>query len=242
MMRIDVSHSHPKKRPTAALIIWCLFGFFSATASAQVTFVHITDPHVFDDNWVDKDPTKTEDNRLDNQAALASCLWNINESIKKGSKYDFGVITGDLGIEFLVQDVDRVGENAVGTKLEKAASDFASMLALSGVSKWLVVPGNNDVLCEDPRNVRYYHTFIAAVRSALAEDGKVSIVDLCPQDNSNFSRSDVFQINGYSFIGFNDSSFKNDPKTEAVCTQTNRIDVYANFQKNYVIQVEELLK
>jgi len=244
-MRIDrpTNHSGLRKRPSHALIACCLFLFFGTTAAAQVTFVQITDPHIFDDNWVDKNPAKTEDNRLDNRAAMTSCLWSINERIKKGAKYDFGVITGDLGIEFLAADV---AKNKASAKLETAASDFASMLALSGIRKWLVVPGNNDVLCEDPENIRYYHMFIAAVSNALAKDGTVSIIDLCPQDNSNLSRwdsrSDMVQINGYSFIGFNDSSFKNDPEPDKPCLPADRIGGNANLQKNYIVQVEELLK
>lgn len=236
-------YSSHKRRPTLVLIIFCLFVFLATTASAQVTFVQVTDPHIFDDDWEEKDPAKTEDNRLDNRAALASCLWYINENIKKGSKYDFGVITGDLGIEFLVKDVASEGDRAV--KLETAASDFAAVLALSGVHKWLFVPGNNDVLCEDPKNVHYYHQFISAVSNDLVSQN-ITVVDLTPQDKSNpsrwDSRSDIVQINGFAFIGFNDSSFKNDPKPDKPCLPADRISINAETQKNYVAQVEDLLK
>ena len=124
-------------RSAQTLFLSLVFAFCGASASAQVTFVHITDPHMFDDKWVDEkkkadDPTNTEDNRLENQAALASALWHINERIKHGAQYDFGVITGDLGIEFLVQDSDKAAKAVIDARIEKAAAGLASWLTLSG--------------------------------------------------------------------------------------------------------------
>jgi|GEM_PF-2257340 len=237
-----------------ALIFLCFSVFFGATAYAQVSFVHLTDPHIFDDNWQTQNPPVDEDNRLDNQAALTSCMSEIKERMKRGATYDFGVITGDLGIEFLVQEARTSAKGAdanefekiVAKKLERAGTEFANQLALSRVKIWLFVPGNNDVLCEDPANIRYYHTFVTAVKAAFDNSNNETLArDLCPPDGSNYSKSDLIQIKGYAFIGFNDSSFKNsepDKEEQKQCPQTNRITVYAPFQKIYAVQVEDLLK
>jgi Calcineurin-like phosphoesterase len=231
-------------RLIAALAL-CLFtSAFGPAVSAQVSFVQITDPHVFDDRWENEkkksnDPTRIEDNRLDNQGALASCLWNINERIKKGAKYDFGVITGDLGIEFLVANVDK---KTADERIRLAAADLASLLILSEVPTWLIVPGNNDVPCEDPAKIGYYHQFVAEVQNALGTK-KDKLIDLTPSDSAGDSRSHWFLINGYAFIGFNDTSFKNNDDTkDKTCSQTNRITTNADRQKEYIVQVEKLLE
>ena len=242
----------PKRTTAHVLRFLCFSVFFGATAYAQVSFVHLTDPHIFDDNWQTQNPPVDEDNRLDNQAALTSCMSEIKEQMKHGEAYDFGVITGDLGIEYLVQQTRASAKDAnefeklVAKKLEKAGTEFANLLALSRVKTWLFVPGNNDVLCEDPANIRYYHAFVAAVKTAFDDpNNKTLAKDLCPPDGSNYSQSDLIQIKGYAFIGFNDSSFKNsepDKEEQKQCPQTNRITVNASLQKTYAVQVEDLLK
>src|SRR5258708_5832802 len=126
----------PKRITAHALIFLCFSVFFGATAYAQVNFVHLTDPHIFDDNWQTQNPPVDEDNRLDNQAALTSCMSEIKERIKNGEAYDFGVITGDLGIEFWTQDVGTVGEAVIAKRLEKAGTEFADQLALSRIRIW----------------------------------------------------------------------------------------------------------
>jgi hypothetical protein len=55
-----------------ALILFCLYAFLCSSARAEVNFVQITDPHIFDD------VSEAHDSRLDNKAALASCIERIN--------------------------------------------------------------------------------------------------------------------------------------------------------------------
>lgn len=243
-MRIENLNKHPIKAEHLALLFMlvALLFLFSVPARGQVTFVHLTDPHIFDDDWQDPgntDPKKREDNRLDNLAVFESCLWHINERIKYGERIDFGVITGDLGIEYLVKD------RYIDQRVRTAALDFASVLALSSISRWLIVPGNNDVLCEDPANVRYYQIFVEQVSAALRARGSpVTLDDLTPNGPANYAQSALVEIKGYNFIGFNNATFKNveaDPDN-ANCARRNRLTENAADQKQYAIQVLNLLR
>ncbi len=92
-----------------ALILFCLYAFLCSSARAEVNFVQITDPHIFDD------VSEAHDSRLDNKAALASCIERINRMAAQGGAgdgpqkmppYDFVVVTGDLGIAQLLRGVD----------------------------------------------------------------------------------------------------------------------------------------
>lgn len=95
------------KKKSAMVVLQFLFSvgvmFSPATARAQVNFVQITDPHIFDDTWPD-------DRRLEDRAALASCINQINERNKSGANYQFVVVTGDLGVEDLVRRVADKGK------------------------------------------------------------------------------------------------------------------------------------
>jgi hypothetical protein len=194
------------------LILFGLYIFLSSSAHAQVNFVQITDPHIFDDS------NEEDGSRLDDKAALASFVEKINQrvaekSAENGSPYDFVVVTGDLGIEQLLKGVD---ERERGNKLRAAAVELASMIGLSKVEKWLFVPGNNDLLDENPINIRYYNEFIEALREAVkGAENKIDITDLCAEDNSEtggqsgLAKKKFFQIRNYAFIGFNDASFMN---------------------------------
>jgi Calcineurin-like phosphoesterase len=225
------------------LLLLGLYAFFSVVIHAQVSFVQITDLHIFDD--VDK----SIDNRLDNKAALASCIDKINQKITNDYvAYDFVIVTGDIGIEPLVSPNGKENNQFIVERLRRGASDLASMLVLSKVNRWLFVPGNNDVADEQPAQVKYYHLFIASLADEvrkLRED--FEIIDLCPKENSAASsqydsRSGLFRIkekSQYAFIGFDDASFKNfDPPASA---PTRRINANFELQKKHIAQVMALL-
>ncbi|HEX6719513.1 MAG TPA: hypothetical protein VF088_20590 [Pyrinomonadaceae bacterium] len=236
------------------------------SSKAQVSFVQITDPHIFDDvHQTEKNPSQNEDNVLENRAALASLIGQINERELAGSKFNFIAVTGDLGIEALVLEPsskdktdaeketippallnDQIRDKQrelITNSLKKGARDLAGLIALSRVTLWLFVPGNNDVLGELPRHVRYYHEFMKELQASVQElNIKIKIVDLCPYDETSTganyaSTSKPFQLDGlkdYIFIGFNDSSFKN--------KKDNLIEINAAAQLNYVRQVSNQLQ
>jgi hypothetical protein len=194
----------PKSKSWRWLVLFGLYVFLSCTAHAQVNFVQITDPHIFDD-------IKEDGSRLNNKAALASFVEKINQrvaekSAEDGGTYDFVVITGDLGIDQLVKGLDETGR---GNSLKAAAVELASVIGLSKVTTWLFVPGNNDLLDEQPLNIKYYHEFIEALKETIkGAENKTEIIDLCAEGNQP-AKEEFFQIRNYTFIGFNDASFKN---------------------------------
>ena len=72
-------------------VLCALIVFFGFESNAQVRFVQITDPHLFD-----------QGEEKENKGALAACVSRLNERIAEDGDYQFAVITGDIGIESLV--------------------------------------------------------------------------------------------------------------------------------------------
>jgi hypothetical protein len=211
------------------LVFYVVFG--GSGAQAQISFVQISDPHVFDDT------SDVADNRWNDKAAFISFIEQINQQVDLKAQYNFVVITGDLGLERLVTG-DR---KQVESNLRTGAADFASMLVLSKVHRWLFVPGNNDLLNEEPKSIEYYHFFIEALSEATKKSiPDFEIKDLCPSGSDGYqSRSDVFKIEKYAFVGFDDSSFKN--FDEYGKQGQKRIDLNAGIQEKYVNQVKARL-
>jgi hypothetical protein len=236
------------------LIALALSVFFSVAAHAQVSFVQITDPHIFDD----VDPS--EGSLLEDKAALASCVEKINRMASERSAnsntwgsgtYDFVIVTGDLGIEQLLKGVD---ETERKNKIAAGAIELASLIGLSRVQTWLFVPGDNDLLDEKPENIHYYHKFIAALREAAGRmENKINIIDLCAkEDSASGDKSDPwptakpYRIGKYAFIGFDNASFKNtgdDPGATANdgASAAVPINKKSDVQKDYAAQVNRQL-
>jgi hypothetical protein len=219
------SPSHRRLSLIALLVFFVLLG---SDAHAQIQFIQISDPHLFDDI------SDGVDNRSANKSAFISSIEEINRRmIENKAQYKFVVLTGDLGLEKLVTSA-RDG-NEIEANLRNSAAEFASMLVLSRVHRWLFVPGNNDLLNEEPKTVQYYHFFIEAVKEATKKTiSDFEVQDLCPRGDADVdqSKSDLFKIGKYAFIGFDDSSFKNDSKQGP-----RRIDANAGIQEKYVQQV-----
>src|ERR1043166_2999727 len=167
------------------LSLACVIGvFICSAASAQITFVQLTDPHLFDD------PPEANENRR----ALMACVTKIDKSTGAGAVYKFVVVTGDIGIEKLIKPlVDRKLttatqeerdsiDQAITLKITSAAWDVAKIIGQSRVKVWLFLPGNNDLIAEDPGTINYYRDFIAQLRQLLPDK---EIIDLCPTDDPN---------------------------------------------------------
>jgi hypothetical protein len=163
--------------------------FIAITASAQTRFVQITDPHVFDADQPTRYETlgksKQKARVLDAERAFRGALLTINAQIAAGAKYEFIVITGDLGVAHLHRPV---GE---------AAKRMASWLRVSKVDRFLFVPGNNDVGNSQER-IDNYKQFLASLKKLLPN----RIVDLCEQP--------LIDSQGRLFIGHNTASYKSD--------------------------------
>src|SRR5215213_5860901 len=178
--------------PHRQLSLFALLVFFillNSDAHAQIQFVQISDPHLFDDI------SAVADNRSTNKTAFISSIEEINRRIiENKAQYRFVVLTGDLGLENLVTGA-RTGDEI--ETLRNSAAEFASLLVLSRVHHWLFVPGNNDLVKENPETIKHYHVFIDAVKQATKKIiSDFEIQDLCPQGDAGAdrSKSDFFKI------------------------------------------------
>ena len=178
---------------------------------AQIKFVQISDPHMFDE----------EKEASDNKTAFVACIRQINEEMAKGADYKFVVITGDIGIENLVSVFeDRDGkrerkfqenEDIRNQNISKGAAELASIIAPSKVKVWLFVPGNNDLFNEEITTLNFYQRFIDELAKKVTPWG-ITVKDLCRrehQQGSGNAQPATYTEGSYAFIGFNDASFKN---------------------------------
>lgn len=196
----------------------CIAGF------AQVSFVQITDPHLYDDGQ----------EAAENKRALIDCVTKIDNMLSEGADYKFVVITGDIGIEKLIkplieqkekapnaEEVDRI-RRAIDSRVTEAALDVANVLAPSRIKVWLFLPGNNDLIDEKPDTINYYREFMKQLRTALP--GK-KVVDLCPTDDPD---SGVFTWDdSFFFVGFNNASFKNNNDAKRISSGTDTAAIMA---------------
>lgn len=190
----------------------------------QIKFVQITDPHLYDGYFYN------ENNELIGEAEQRSleifekCISKIKELNQNGDNYRFAVVTGDLGVERIVTDVGGdadlnvlIKDQKLRTKISnaiKAKAEFlAGLIDNSSVPLWLFVPGNNDLVKEQPNSIVFYNEFIAALRESLnVRPHKITVKNLCPGD----AAAKAGQIcvahneNEYLFVGFNNAAFKND--------------------------------
>jgi 3',5'-cyclic AMP phosphodiesterase CpdA len=147
----------------------------------------ITDLHVFD--------TDPKDGRDENWSSLRSCLLRINKDNASLKKFDFIVVTGDLG-------VDKQTPGAIAP----LARQLANELAASDVKRWLFVPGNNDLPMEEPARTEVFNAFLTSLQSFLPN---FHIVNLCADPCVPTS---YVKLNDFAVLGFNSGSFKNEAK------------------------------
>ncbi len=223
---------------------------FSLGGSAQVRFVQITDPHLFDEG----------PQALDNRKALSACVKEINERVEAGVNYQFVVVTGDIGVEKIIEKLvpkeqnaspqERQNiENEIVKEIEKGVGVVSAILSSSKVHLWLFVPGNNDLYKENPATIEYYNHFTSQLAATLLPLG-VEVRDLCPADNSKtpsvYAKSQAYVYGKYAFIGFNNASFKNnDDSSNLVPLAGQRGSTIAadlkRLQGEYVEQVKSFL-
>lgn len=205
----------PQQENRRHLLITILFACLCVCSCAQkksFEFIQITDTHLYDDALLSGGRIEREVNK----AALADSVLEINRMIDGGREFKFAVITGDIGLEKLIgEDVKklpatkderesgRLGRE-INNKLTGAAMEVASILAPSKVDTWLLLPGNNDLVDEDPHTINYYRDFVEALSRELK--GK-RVIDLCPRAKD--AGSGVYELDSYAFVGFNNASFKN---------------------------------
>src|SRR6185369_15146251 len=109
----------PTLRRFLAKLLPCallLLTVFWVESSAQVRFVQITDPHLFDE----------EPEASNNRKALAACVKKINERVDAGFNYQFAVITGDIGVEKIINKLHEQIQKASPGQKDKIDKEISA--------------------------------------------------------------------------------------------------------------------
>src|ERR1700719_1178393 len=154
----------------------------SPTPTRHVTFLQWTDPHVFDAGK-GRPAEGVREEELDNWAAFHWAVLETNRlALAEHRNIDFVVITGDFGLEnvqlpsidgTLEKDRDcsnrKAGEDGPIDRvpLDEAAAAVARELDALLVKRVYLVPGNNDLCHEDPRDLHRWAEFVFAVQQRL---------------------------------------------------------------------------
>lgn len=160
----------------------------AAAENGHVTFVQWSDPHLFDAGAA-REREGIEEEQLDNWSALHWAVMQTNRLVLEDHrKIDFVVISGDFGlynvkIEDLPDFKYGAGTSTVETNCQhdaregpgtpvsmaEAADLVARELRALMVKKVYLVPGNNDLCDEDPRNRYRYAEFVLRLKKAIQE-------------------------------------------------------------------------
>ena len=194
------SRQHEFVLPVVALLVVCLSACearitpgpsdsarpapASSSSARRVTFVQMTDPHLFDAGSA-RHGEGVEEEALDNRAALHWAVLETNRLVLvERQAVDFVVITGDFGLDNVVMppmpgaahDKCECPKRAPGKQgpivavpLEEAAAEVARELRALVVKQVFLVPGNNDLCHESPRDVHRWAEFVHAVKAAVHE-------------------------------------------------------------------------
>ena len=179
------------KRCILVCLLFVLYGCGATThkpagaEDGRVTFVQWSDPHLFDAGAA-REGKGIEEEQLDNWSALHWAVMQTNRLVlQEQRKIDFVVITGDFGLYNVTMDLpDLKGKDGKpikdkncghdpkegpGTPLSmpEAAELAARELRALVVKKVYIVPGNNDLCDEDPRNRYRYAAFILQLKKAI---------------------------------------------------------------------------
>ena len=182
------------------VVVLLATGWSPPSYGQKIRFAQVTDVHVFDSEGKFDKQGVLADSRGENERGLRWAIDEINRRNAAGPGYDFVVFTGDFGLEKPAKDYP----NELDRELDRAAEQFAAFLERSDVRTWLMVPGNNDLVEENPGTIDNFHTFIAKLQGKLGS--KKSIRDFAPQGTPK--ANGVYSIANCHFFGFDNASFK----------------------------------
>ena len=191
------------------------------TLPTSITFVQITDAHLFDGGK--KRATKEEavSEQNDGWEAFRWAVQQINTLSEGGTPIDFVVFTGDFGLDFVrvqgkepcdQRDKDFDNEKSNGW-LEfytpvQAAEKLAHELQNLKVKTIYVVPGNNDLASENPCDLDRYKEFIKRTGDAMPKSAP-RLVDLTTK---------TAQEGPFRLVGLNSASFKKMDNYKSTCS------------------------
>lgn len=193
------------RRAIPLLVVLALAACRAGDRQPPVWFIHATDPHLFDRA---EGPARTFQEGL-SQKAFADLLRTAGALPGTGAKPAFLVVTGDFGVDGVVEEPPAAQEKPPERIL-------ADLLAASPVRDVYFVPGNNDVPdeSESPEDLEPVRSFFRRVGSRLR--GRVVLHDLTACYYLP-GASCVVEVPGTKIrlIGFPTHSFKNNAKPGA---------------------------
>jgi hypothetical protein len=153
--------------------------------NAGLTFVQWSDPHLFD-GGASRHHEGIEEEKLDNWSALHWAVLQTNRLLTEDHlNIDFVVITGDLGLYNVKMPDFRDKNGAIQDDgscvrdptegpgphipFDEAVQSVAQEFRASLVKRIYLVPGNNDLCDEDPRDRYRYAAFVLALQRTVRQ-------------------------------------------------------------------------
>ncbi len=215
MLRFRALPLHPVL-PALICLLCAAFGPLRAQEK-RLGFAQLTDAHIFDDGWKQPTPDALREAASD-RTALEWAITQINQAISSGTRIDFIVYTGDLGL----QNVDFPAASAChalpldvepglpASTLAWAVNDLATELDRLTVRRVFFVPGNNDIENENVTDVRF-GCFMAALGNRVRSLSHPLEIEALTADRA-------IAINGFRIAGLNSASFKNSTNYRLACS------------------------
>jgi hypothetical protein len=201
--------------PCNILLLALLSGSAKAQTSSerpQITFVQITDAHLFDDD------------ESANFSALAWAISKINRLVAAGTPVDFVVFTGDLGLRSvsfppgLCKVAPLESEKVSGQRsLEYAVDHLGEELDPLTVRKLYFLPGNNDLAEEQLGDIGRYQCFLSELQAQLNKRAKGNALSFHPLEVAALEADGVAVAGGIRLLGLNSASLKNQQNYQPWC-------------------------
>lgn len=188
----------------------------SANTPSPVTFVQLTDAHIFDDSRLPATPGAFRI-AADDREALAWSIDEINNLVGKGQPIDFVVFTGDLGLqnveipEGCKAAVVEFERGLPPVRFDSAVRELANELNRLAVKEIYFVPGNNDLVDEKITDLPRYTCFIKELNKQLGSVPNPTKVTVLEAQNP-------FLLGGVNFVGLNSATFRSPTKYKEACS------------------------
>jgi acid phosphatase (class A) len=180
-------------------------------AASNITFVQLTDAHLFDDD------------AANNSAALDWAIARVNRLIASGTAVDFVVYTGDLGLSRLPappRNCPASGTRPAADAWQLAVDTVAARINKLAVRRIYFLPGNNDLVREQVGDIERYRCFLAGVQEQLQKLANAQAHGPAPVEVTNLGPDVAVGIHDIRLLGLNSASLKNKEEYQPWCAGT----------------------